>query len=66
MLWSQSGLATLVKQKYPTTLTMHCIIHRQALATKTLPKDLDFAIKVTTLLLNPIKNSALNTPVFKE
>ncbi|XP_025192117.1 protein ZBED8-like [Melanaphis sacchari] len=66
MLGSRSGLATLVKQKNPTTLTTHCIIHRQALASKTLPKDLAFAMKISIQLVNAIKNSALNTRVFQK
>jgi len=28
-------------------VTTHCIIHRQALASKTLPKDLAFAMKIS-------------------
>ncbi|KAK9745187.1 hypothetical protein QE152_g7170 [Popillia japonica] len=40
MLGSRSGLATLVKEKNSFTVTMHCIIHRQALASKTQPEDL--------------------------
>jgi len=66
MLGSRSGLATLVKQKNPTTLTTHCIIHRQALASKTLPKDLAFAMKISIQLVNAVKNSALNTRVFQK
>lgn len=66
MLGSRSGLATLVKQKNSSILTTHCIIHRQALASKTLPKDLAFAMKVAIQLVNSVKNSALNTRVFKK
>ncbi|XP_026818970.1 protein ZBED8-like [Rhopalosiphum maidis] len=66
MLGSRLGLATLVKQKNPTTLTTHCIIHRQALASKTLPKDLAFAMKISIQLVNAVKNSALNTRVFQK
>jgi hypothetical protein len=39
MLGSRSGLATLVKAKNCRTVTTHCMIHRQALASKTLPKS---------------------------
>jgi len=39
MLGSCSGLATLVKHKNSTISTTHCTYH-QALASKTLPKDL--------------------------
>lgn len=66
MLGSRSGLATLVKQKNPTILTTHCIIHRQALTSKTLPKDLAFAMKISIQLVNAVKNSALNTRVFQK
>lgn len=66
MLGSRLGLAKLVKQKNPTTLTTHCIIHRQALASKTLPKDLAFAMKISIQLVNAVKNSALNTRFFQK
>jgi len=66
MLGSRSSLATLVKQKNPTILTTHCIIHRQALASKTLPIDLAFAMKISIQLVNAVKNGALNTRVFQK
>ena len=37
MLGSKSGFATLVKKKNPDITTIHCMIHREALASKTLP-----------------------------
>ena len=35
---SQSGFVTLVKWKAPYAGSLHCMIHRQALASKTLPQ----------------------------
>lgn len=66
MLGLHSGLGTLVQQKNPTTLTAHCIIRCQALASKTLPNHLAFAMKISIQLVNDVKNIALNTRVFQK
>ena len=60
----RSGFLALVKQKNPNVIGMHCIIHREALALRTMPQSLkqtlDYAIKV----VNYIKSSALNVRLF--
>ncbi|KAL4104801.1 hypothetical protein QTP88_020077 [Uroleucon formosanum] len=61
MLGCRSGLATLVKEKNPSTLTTHCVIHRQALATKTLPEELANVVKLAIKLVNFVKSKALTT-----
>ncbi|XP_025198500.1 protein ZBED8-like [Melanaphis sacchari] len=66
MLGCRSGLATLVKEKNPSTLTTHCVIHRQALATKTLPEELANVLKLAIKLVNFVKSKALNTRIFKK
>ena len=66
MLGSRSGLATLVREKNPSTVTMHCIIHRQALASKTLPEDLSNTMKLAIKMVNAVKSSALYTRIFKK
>jgi DNA-binding Xre family transcriptional regulator len=66
MLGSRSGLATLVKEKNRKVLTTHCIIHRQALASKTLAEELQYTLKQVIKLVNTIKTSALNTRIFKK
>ncbi|XP_063243089.1 SCAN domain-containing protein 3-like [Bacillus rossius redtenbacheri] len=66
MLGSHSGLATLIKQRNPSTLTSHCILHRQALASKTLPKCLNDTMKLAIKVVNVIKSSALNSRLFKK
>lgn len=65
MLGSRSGLAALVKEKNSSTITMHCVIHRQALAAKTLPEDLSETLNLAIVMVNSVKRSALNTRVFK-
>ena len=38
MMGVRSGFTALVKQKAPHVITMHCVLHRYALAAKTLPE----------------------------
>ncbi|XP_046976463.1 SCAN domain-containing protein 3-like [Vanessa cardui] len=66
MLGSRSGLAALVKTKNPSAITTHCVIHRQALAAKTLPECFTIALKTAIKVVNFIKKSALNTRLFKQ
>ncbi|XP_042204126.1 protein ZBED8-like [Homarus americanus] len=40
MLGSKSGFVSRVIQKSPNAIPLHCMIHRQALASKTLPSEL--------------------------
>ena len=65
MLGSRSGLATLVKQKNPKAITSHCIIHRQALASKTLPGCLNNTMQLAIKVVKVIKSSTLNTRLLK-
>ncbi|CAH2102489.1 unnamed protein product [Euphydryas editha] len=66
MLGSRSGLAALIKTKNPSAITTHCVIHRQALAAKTLPECFGIVMKTAIKIVNFIKNSALNTRLFKQ
>ncbi|KAK5641078.1 hypothetical protein RI129_009625 [Pyrocoelia pectoralis] len=59
MLGSRSGLATLIKQRNPSALTSHCILHRQALASKTLPKCLNNTMQLAIRVVNFIKATVL-------
>ncbi|CAH1954208.1 unnamed protein product [Acanthoscelides obtectus] len=64
MIGVRSGLAQKFKEKNPAMVSTHCLIHRQALASKTLPQKLrqtwDSAIRTVTY----IKRSALNSRLF--
>lgn len=65
MLGSRSGFVQLVKEKNAEVTGIHCFIHRQALAAKTLPNELNAVLKQCIKIVNYIKNSALNTRLFK-
>jgi hypothetical protein len=66
MLGSRSGLAALIKKKNPSAITTHCVIHRQALAAKTLPECFAITMKTAIKVVNFIKRSALHTRLFKK
>lgn len=65
MLGSRSGFVQLVREKNASVTGIHCFIHRQALAAKTLPNELNSVLRVCIKVVNYIKNSALNTRLFK-
>ena len=57
------GFKGLVLQKAPHVTFVHCIVHRHALASKTLPSELLEALQVC--INNFIKNRSLNQRLFK-
>ena len=65
MMGSRSGFVSLVKQKSPVIRGTHCIIHRQALAAKTLPQRLNFVLEIVSKVVNYVKSSAVNTRLFR-
>ena len=65
MLGSRSGFQTKVKAKSPQAKGFHCIIHRSALACKTLPISLE-VLNLVIKLVNFVKGSALNSRLFKK
>lgn len=65
MLGSRSGFISIAKEKNPALIGSHCMIHRQALASKTLPEKLNIALKVAIRVVNLIKSSAVNTRLFR-
>jgi hypothetical protein len=66
MLGSKSGFVTLVKKKNPDVITTHCLIHREALASKTLPAALKVTLETVIRIVNHIKGGALNTRLFRQ
>ncbi|XP_049790084.1 SCAN domain-containing protein 3-like [Schistocerca nitens] len=46
MLGCHSGFVQMVRKKKPSVTAIHSVIHRQALAAKTLPKELDDVLKL--------------------
>ncbi|XP_068206277.1 zinc finger BED domain-containing protein 5-like [Palaemon carinicauda] len=63
MLGARSGFAKLLKQKNPKVVTLHCIIHRKALASRTMTQPLKEALETAIKLVNFVKASALNTTI---
>ena len=66
MLGTKSGFQTLVKNKAPNLVTTHCFIHREALASKTLPDALKCLFDVVIKSVIYIKSSALNNHLFQK
>ena len=65
MSGSKSRFQTLVKNKVPNLVTIHCFIHRKALASKTLPNGLKCVFDVVVKSVNCIKSTALITRLFR-
>ncbi|XP_044151372.1 protein ZBED8-like [Bufo gargarizans] len=59
MLGRKSGFGALVKADAPHIIVTHCILHRHALATKTLPPKLAEVLKIVVECVNYVRNSAL-------
>lgn len=66
MLGSKSGFQTRVKKLAPQAKGIHCMIHRYALASKTLPASLREVLDSVIRIVNYVKAGALNTRLFKE
>ena len=52
MLGRKSGFGALVKADAPHIIVTHCILHRHALATKTLPPKLAEVLKIVVECVN--------------
>ena len=66
MIGARSGFAKRVKKLAPGATSVHCMIHRQALASRTLPLDLQSALNIAIKMVNLVKKSALNTRLFSK
>ena len=66
MIGASSGLISLVKQKNPAIQGTHCMIHKAALVSKTVPKRLHERMSAVTKVVNYVKSSALNTRLFSK
>ena len=66
MIGANSGLISLVKQKNTAIQGTHCMIHKAALVSKTIPKRLHEHMSVVIKVVNYVKSSALNTRLFSK
>ena len=64
MLGRRSGFRGKVTEANPKTRHLHCMLHRYALASKTLPPGLRSVLDDVVSMVNTIKSSALNTRLF--
>nr|XP_039258064.1 protein ZBED8-like [Styela clava] len=55
MLGSRSGFVSRMKQRSPIAIGTHCVIHREALASRTLPPALDDKLAVVIRIVNFVK-----------
>ena len=65
MLGAKSGFTTLVKKRAPHIISIHCTLHRHALASKTFPEYLKVVLKHVIECVNFIRDRALNHRLFK-
>ena len=61
MLNLQSRFITRMQEKYPSTVNTHCILHCEALASRTLSVEMRDVLTVAIKLVNFIKDEASNS-----
>lgn len=65
MLGNTSGFAALIKKEIPQVTSTHCILHRHALASRTLSTFLKEVMSTCVKIINFIRARALNHRLFK-
>ena len=64
ILGSRSGFVTRIKQKSPNAVGTHCVIYREALASKTLAAAMKDKLEIAIRVVNFVKASATNIRLF--
>ncbi|QQP39543.1 Uncharacterized protein FKW44_020461, partial [Caligus rogercresseyi] len=65
MIGVKGGFVTLVKNEWPHVTSSHCLLHRHALASKTLPPRLFEVMDVAVKVINFIRAKAKNHRLFQ-
>ena len=65
MLGNKSGFSAKIKQYLPNIIVTHCILHRHALATKTLSYKLLEVMNTSIKVVNFIRSIVKNHRLFK-
>ena len=60
------GFATLLKTDAPHITVTHCLLHRHALATKTVTPKLAEVLKIVVEYVNYVQINAMKHPIFKK
>ncbi|CAG9564712.1 unnamed protein product [Danaus chrysippus] len=66
MLGNTSGFAALIKKECPHVIITHCVLHRHALASRTMPTFLKEVMSTCVKIINFIRARALNHRLFKK
>ncbi|KAK7938374.1 hypothetical protein WMY93_001700 [Mugilogobius chulae] len=66
MMGKNKGFNSRLKEKAPHCLVFHCMIHRQALASKNLSEELNETLKTVVKIVNFIKARPLNKRLFAQ
>nr|XP_039272720.1 protein ZBED8-like [Styela clava] len=66
MLGSRSGFISRMKQRSPNAIGTHCVIHREALASRTLPSAVDDKLAVVIRIVNFVKATPVKTRLCKD
>ncbi|GBP47213.1 Protein ZBED8 [Eumeta japonica] len=66
MLGNTSGFAALIKKECSHVIITHCVLHRHALASRTMPTFLKEVMSTCVKIINFIRARALNHRLFKK
>jgi zinc finger BED domain-containing protein 5/7/8/9 len=66
MQGKNKGFVTLARQQNPNIVSVHCMIHRESLASKSLPKDLQSIMDQVVQVVNFIKSRPLQSRLFAQ
>ena len=64
MTGRHSGVVTQIKALIPECKSTHCFIHRESLATKNMPTELNDVLNEVVKIVNHVKANALNSRLF--
>jgi hypothetical protein len=64
MIGSIKGFVTLVKEKNPDVIMVHCFLHREVLVSETIGEDLKQVLDVAVNMVNFIKHCPLKSRTF--
>lgn len=66
MVGRYRGFATLLKERVPQVLTVHCMLHRHNLVAKNISPSLHQSLNIAVRAINKIKAHALNDRIFRQ
>ncbi len=66
MVGQYRGFTSLLKERVPHVLTVHCVIHRHNLVAKAMSTPLHDSINIAVKVINKIKSHALNDRLFRQ